>query len=300
MTTTPITTISLQGCPVDVLRLELAYPDVQGNKFFKLKYNLSTAVEHGYRTILTFGGAFSNHVHATATACKQLGLHAIFIIRGEDDPDNPTCRYVRELGMEMQFIHREEYKLRNDPAFVRQLTAQFGDVYVLPEGGTNALAVQGCAEILSGIADQYDQIVCAVGTGGTLAGIINTKGLTAHVTGVCSLNGQTDTISPSVQAYVQPHAQNVQWKICFDSAFGKYAGFHPELHAYMQQFIAHHAIIPDPIYNGKMFYQVEHILKTGAWKNQRILCIHTGGLQGWEGWHYRYRNKIAQLEACKN
>lgn len=294
MTIGPITPISLQGHPVDVLRLELAYPEVQGNKYFKLKYNLASAIEKGFQTVMTFGGAFSNHVHATATACKQIGLHAIFCIRGEDDPHNPTLQYIRSLGMEVQFIPRAEYALRNTPAFVNKLTSRFGQVYVLPEGGTNALAIKGCSEILNGISEQYDHIICPVGTGGTMAGIINTPGLKAHVTGVCSLNGPTDSITPFIQSHVQPHARHIHWKIEFDTTFGNYASFHPELQTYMQRFIDAHAIMPDPIYTAKMFYAVEQKLASGAWRNQKILCIHTGGLQGWAGWEYRFSKRIMQ------
>lgn len=295
MSIAPITTITLQGQLVDVLRLELAFPDIEGNKHFKLKYNLSHALEAGYRSVMTFGGNFSNHVYATAYACKQLGLHAIFILRGEDDSHNPTLKYVRNLGMETRFISRDMYKMRNMPEYIDTLAQQFGRIYILPEGGTNDLAVKGCAEILTGIADQYDQILCPVGTGGTLAGLINTPGLTAQVTGVSALTGGQDTLTPAVQKFILPHAQHVQWKIMFEKTMGKYAQFHPGLHKYLQAFVADHAIKPDPVYTGKMFYFTEELLKTGNWNNQRILCVHTGGLQGWAGWQYRYANAIARL-----
>ncbi len=287
----PITRITLSDRPVDVLRLELAFPDVQGNKHFKLKYNLEKAQAEGYKSVLTFGGVFSNHVHAVAVACSKRDMKAIFILRGEDDPNNPTLQFVRSLGMETLFISREMYRLRNMPAFVEELSAQHGKVLVLPEGGTNALAIQGCAEILQGIESDYDHIFCAVGTGGTLAGLISTPGLTASVTGVAVIKGDKDTLTPTVKNLLSTEAANVQWRIVFDARFGGYGKYHPELHTYLEQFEKQHGIRPDPMYTGKMFVVAEEMLRKGLVSGSRILCVHTGGLQGWDGWYYRYANK---------
>lgn len=291
-----VTRITLSDRPVDVLRLELAHPDVQGNKYYKLKYNLEKAVAEGHRSVLTFGGVFSNHVYAVAVACSRLGLKAICILRGEDDPDNPTLQFVRKLGMTTLFISREMYRLRNMSAFLEELAAQHGKVYVLPEGGTNAMAVQGCAEILQGLETSYDHIFCAVGTGGTLAGLISTPGLTASITGVAVIKGDKDTLTPAVKALLTSEAVQVPWRIVFDARFGGYGKYHPELHAYLDQFEAQWGIRPDPIYTGKMFFSAEEMLRKGQITGNRILCIHTGGLQGWDGWYYRYSNKYQSPE----
>lgn len=297
MATAPITQILLQNHPVDVLRLELAHPDVQGNKYFKLKYNLNYVQEQGFRSILTFGGLFSNHIHAVAQACSELGIKSIAVLRGEDDPESPTLKFIRSKGMETLFISREMYRLRNMPAFIAELSEQFGKVYVLPEGGTNELAVQGCMEILTGIEDAYDHIFCAVGTGGTLAGIISTPGLTAKVTGVAALKGGQDTISPVIKKLLQGNTEQVQWSLVFDQHFGGYGKYHPALHAYLDTFEQEHGIKPDPMYTGKMFYKVQDMISNGMFaSNEKILCIHTGGLQGWNGWHYRYSNKYQSSE----
>lgn len=292
MPVAPITNIILQGQPVDVLRLELAYPELQGNKHFKLKYNLQRMIREGYKTVLTFGGVFSNHIHATAVACHALGIRSVGVFRGENDPNNPTLQHVRNLGMECIFIDRSLYRKRNDPSFAESLAAQFEQTYVLPEGGTNTLAIKGCTEILSGLETAYDLVVCAVGTGGTLSGLINTPGLTAEVLGISALKSEKDVLSPAVLANVSEEAAVVQWQILFDNSIGGYGAYHEELMSYIRAFEQTHTMLPDPIYTAKMFFVVEKLIKAQQYQGKRILCIHTGGLQGWAGWNYRYHTQM--------
>jgi len=287
-----ITTISLAERQVDVLRLELMHPQLQGNKYYKLKYNLEHIQEQGYEAILTFGGVFSNHIHAVACACAEKGLRCVAVLRGEDDPNNPTLSFIRNKGVEVLFITRVMYRMRNMPEFIDALSTQYGKIFVLPEGGTNPLAVQGCSEILTGLEHTYDQIFCAVGTGGTLAGIISTPGLQAKVTGISALKYETDALTPAVQKMLPGHADHVQWHILPDIRFGGYAKYHPQLARYLDSFQHRTGMQADPVYTGKMFFTAEQMIADGKCAAaDRILCIHTGGLQGWNGWMYRYAKK---------
>lgn len=290
MAQAPVTSIFMHGRPVDILRLELAQPALQGNKYYKLKYNLEHMRAAGYHALMTFGGVFSNHIHATAIACKNAGIQGIAVLRGEDDPGNPTLQFIRAQGMETLFINREKYRLRNMTSFVEELSSTYGNVYVLPEGGTNALAVKGCSEILEGRVQDYDHIFCAVGTGGTISGIISTPGLKAEVTGIAVLKGEKDTLTPYVNSLIGD--VHIPWRINFDHHFGGYAKFNPALMDYIEKFTSTHQIKPDPVYTAKVFYAVDDMIsKNKIPEGQRILCIHTGGLQGWDGWHYRFKKQ---------
>ena len=157
-----------------VLREDLIHPEISGNKWRKLKYNIKDAKEKGVETVLTFGGAFSNHIVATAAAGNVFGIKTIGIIRGEEKlPLNPTLQLAKDNGMHFKYVSREAYRNKNEYPFINGLKSEFGAVYVIPEGGSNALAVKGCAEIVDNINIEYDVICCACGTGGTIAGIIS-------------------------------------------------------------------------------------------------------------------------------
>lgn len=178
---------------LDIKRLDLVHPQISGNKFFKLKYNLLAAKEQGLSSILTFGGAYSNHIAATAYAAHLFGLKSIGIIRGEElagKPLNPTLAKAQSLGMQLHFVSRHEYRLRNEANYLKQLQQQFPQTYIIPEGGTNELAVQGCQEILSQYdLEQYDVICCAVGTGGTISGLIERSAVHQKILGFSALKG---------------------------------------------------------------------------------------------------------------
>src|SRR5690606_549176 len=174
-------------------REDLVHPHISGNKYRKLKYNLMEAQNGGYSTILTFGGAFSNHIAATAYVGKEYGFKTVGIVRGEELQDkwkqNPTLALAKEHGMQFKFVSRTDYREREDLKFLGKLKDEFGEYYLLPEGGTNALAVKGCEEILT-VRDQgFDLISCAVGTGGTIAGIINSSDDSQYILGFPALKG---------------------------------------------------------------------------------------------------------------
>ena len=291
MSPIPINTFNYKGIEVSMLRLDEAHTNLQGNKFYKLKYNLEAAKLSGYSSLLTFAGAFSNHLHAVATAGKLLGFNTIGIIRGEDDPNNPTLKYVREKGMQLKFISREQYRqFRDEQHLLDTLTQEFGKYYFLPEGGTNHLAVKGCAEILADIHQDYTHIFCSVGTGGTLAGLISTPHITGKIIGITALKS-VEAIKKNIAELIDPNA-TTSWEICDEYHFGGFAKYHPELIQFINHFQSQYHIQLDPIYTCKMMFAIfDKIEKEKITPSHKILCIHTGGLQGWSGWHHRFPPK---------
>ncbi|MBP8916545.1 MAG: 1-aminocyclopropane-1-carboxylate deaminase/D-cysteine desulfhydrase [Chitinophagales bacterium] len=287
---TPISQIKYKGHSIDILRLDLAFPEIQGNKHFKLKYNLEEAKRLSIDTLLTFGGAFSNHIHATAVAGKKYQFKTIGIIRGEDDIKNPTLQFIRNEGMELLFVSREQYKNKYDKQFLQTLEEKYGQFYLIPEGGTNNLAVKGCSEILTGLENKFDQIFCASGTGGTLAGLISTPDLKSKITGISVLKGK-DILTDNIKTLLQNNnnSNNVEWNINTDYHFGGYAKYDPTLLKFIKQFENNYTIKLDPIYTAKTCYAVFDLIdKQLIPSTEKICIIHTGGLQGWMGWNYRF------------
>ena len=264
-----------------IKREDLLHPHISGNKWRKLKYNLLQAKKEGIYTILTFGGAFSNHIAATAAAGKEYGFKTIGIIRGEElqnkISENPTLAFAQECGMIFKFISREHYRYKANAKFIEALEAEFGSFYVLPEGGTNSLAVRGCQEILAHEDAKFTHIACAVGTGGTIAGIINSALPHQKVLGFPALKAD---LSDDIIKF----ARQDNWQLVGDYHFGGYARVTEELISFINSFFEETAILLDPVYTGKMVFGViDLIAKDYFPENADILLIHTGGLQGIEG-----------------
>lgn len=264
---------------LDIKRLDLIHPQISGNKFFKLKYNILEAQKQGLTRILTFGGAYSNHIAATAYAAHLFGLKSVGIIRGEElatQPLNPTLANAQKLGMQLHFVSRNEYRLRNDGNYLQQLHNHFPKTYLIPEGGTNDLAVRGCQEILSqSDLQNYDVICCAVGTGGTISGLIERSSLHQHVLGFSALKG--DFLKQDIMQWTKK--QN--WSLTDAYCCGGYAKTSPELLAFIQKFEEQHAVPLEPIYTGKMMFGLFDLIKNNYFpEGTRILAIHSGGLQG--------------------
>jgi 1-aminocyclopropane-1-carboxylate deaminase len=260
----------------------LIHPFVSGNKFRKLKYNLLQAKTKNKDTLLTFGGAFSNHIAAVAAAGNEQGFKTIGIIRGEELKngfgDNPTLNFAAECGMQFDFIARDEYSKKTEQNFISQLNAKWGDFYLIPEGGTNSFAVLGCEEILNEDDAEFDFICCCVGTGGTIAGIINSAKPHQKIIGFPALRG--DFLKEEIRKF----AINENWELCPEYHFGGYAKTAPELIDFMNSFFKQTGIPLDPIYTGKMVYGViDLVAKNYFPEGSKILMIHTGGLQGIEG-----------------
>jgi len=265
-----------------VKREDLLHPHISGNKFRKLKYNILQAKKEGKESLLTFGGAYSNHIAATAAAGKEYGFTAIGIIRGEElvdkVGDNPTLSFAESCGMLLKFVTREQYRRKTEAGFIEQLKAEFGDFYLLPEGGTNALAVKGCEEILEEGDKAFTHIACAVGTGGTVSGIINTVSEGQKVLGfpVLKDEGLSDDISK--------FAGQDNWELVTEYHFGGYGKVNEELITFINDFFGKTGVPLDPVYTGKLFFGVIDLVYKGRFpENSDILLIHTGGLQGIAG-----------------
>ncbi|WP_180046389.1 MULTISPECIES: 1-aminocyclopropane-1-carboxylate deaminase/D-cysteine desulfhydrase [unclassified Acinetobacter] len=263
---------------ISIKRLDLIHPQISGNKFFKLKYNLLAARQQGFEKVLTFGGAYSNHIAATAFAAHQFGFQSLGMIRGEElaqRPLNPTLATAQQFGMQLEFISRNAYRQKDQPDFLQRLQQQYPDFYLIPEGGTNALAVQGCREILTAEDAQFDLICCAVGTGGTLAGLIEASQQHQQLLGFSALKG--DFLTQEVAQLTTKR----NWRILDNYCCGGYAKTTPELIQFIQTFEQRYNIPLEQAYTGKMLRGIFDLIdqdKIGP--DQKILLIHTGGLQG--------------------
>ena len=265
-----------------IKREDLIHPLVSGNKFRKLKYNLMQAGAQKKQAILTFGGAFSNHIAAVSAAAKQQNLASIGIIRGEEIGDkiveNPTLAFAAQNGMQFKFVSRETYRLKDTQKFIESLKAEFGDFYLLPEGGTNALAVKGCEEILTNSDREFDFICCAVGTGGTIAGIINSSQPMQKVLGFPALKG--DFLNDDIRKF----ATQENWELILGYDFGGYAKVNRDLIRFINDSHQKNQVPLDPVYTGKMVFGVMDLIRKDFFREgAKILMIHTGGLQGIPG-----------------
>ncbi|MCG2610616.1 pyridoxal-phosphate dependent enzyme [Flavobacterium sp. SM15] len=265
-----------------VKREDLLHPQISGNKFRKLKYNLQEAKNQGFSKLLTFGGAFSNHIAATAAAGNEFGFHTIGVIRGEELVDkidqNATLSLAKENGMQFEFVSRECYRQKETTEFIEKISEKYGKVFVLPEGGTNELAVKGCEEILTASDADFTHVCCAVGTGGTVSGIINSLHPNQKAIGFAVLKG--DFLSQDICRF----AKNGRWFLNNDYHFGGYAKINEELVRFLNDFHKQTGIPLDPVYTGKMFFGILDLIKKDYFKKgSKILAIHTGGLQGIRG-----------------
>lgn len=277
--TIPYQQITVEGFEISIKRLDLVHPQISGNKFFKLKYNLLAAQQQGYKKLLTFGGAYSNHIAATAYAAQLFDFESLGIIRGEElasKPLNLTLNTAQQFGMQLQFVMRETYRQKQSPAYLAQLQQDYPEYYVIPEGGTNPLAIQGCTEILSDADRQnYALICCAVGTGGTIAGLIEASHSQQHVLGFFALKG--DFLCREIQQLTEKR----NWQITDQYCCGGYAKTTPELLQFIRTFEQQYNIPLEQIYTGKMLLGLIDLIQQGTFpKDHRILVIHSGGLQG--------------------
>jgi 1-aminocyclopropane-1-carboxylate deaminase len=265
-----------------VKREDLLHPHISGNKFRKLKYNILQAQKEGSSALLTFGGAFSNHIAATAAAGREYGFKTIGVIRGEElagrAADNPTLSFALDCGMELKFVTRDAYRQKKDTLFIEKLRDEYGSFYLVPEGGTNALAVKGCEEILGPGDAAFTHIACAVGTGGTISGIINSALPHQKVLGFPALKGD------GLLADICKFAAKGNWQLVTDYHFGGYGRITEELVTFINDFYEKTGIPLDPVYTGKMFFGVIDLAYKGFFpENAALLLIHTGGLQGIAG-----------------
>lgn len=282
------------GISLSIKREDEIHPLISGNKYRKLKYNLAEAKRKGETTLLTFGGAFSNHIAATACVGYEQGFKTVGVIRGEELEtkwhENPTLNLAAKQGMEFLFVDRETYRTKSAPEFLTELEARYGPFHLLPEGGTNALAVQGCQEILTPQDADFDVIACSVGTGGTVAGLINASHSQQQVLGFSALKGDF------LHADIRKFANSSHWGLVTDYHFGGYAKVTAELVEFINDFKGQTGIPLDPIYTGKMLFGIVDMARRGRiQKNTKILAIHTGGLQGIVGMNRVLKKKNLPL-----
>ena len=263
---TPLQKIDLEkfnisGINLFIKREDLLHPAVSGNKWYKLKYNLLEAKKNNYDTLLTFGGAYSNHIYAFASAGKEMGFKTIGIIRGEEHlPLNHTLAFAKNCGMKIFYVNRKEYRNKTNSESLNQLKDKFGNFYLVPEGGTNLLAVKGCEEITKNIKIDFDTVVVPVGTGGTIAGII--KGIENPINkkaiGIAVLKN-AGFLKNKVSELINDESENQypnKWEIILNYHFGGYAKFNNELIVFINEFKEITSIQLDPVYTGKMMYGI--------------------------------------------
>lgn len=293
---TPLTELRhalLQKAGVRLLlkRDDLLHPLIGGNKWRKLRYNLPEARRQGKHLLVTFGGAYSNHIAAVAEAGKQLGFATAGFIRGEEHlPLNPTLRHATQNGMQLHYISRELYRQKTEPGVLAELLKPFGrEAYLLPEGGSNLLAVQGCAELVEELPEAWDFLCCPVGTGASLAGLVAGAAGKGRVLGFAALKG-AGFLEQEVQRLLRLSGcgQYQNWEIVPDYHFGGYAKVKPGLLQFLDAFAKDHEIPLDPVYTGKMLFGVFDLIQKQYFPaGSTIIAWHTGGLQGLAGMRER-------------
>ena len=279
-----------KGIELYVKREDKIHPFVSGNKYRKLKYNLLEAENLGFKTLITFGGAYSNHIAAVASAGKEKSFKTVGIIRGEELEskinDNATLKFAEQCGMQFKFVSREAYRNKTSEGFINNLKDEFGDFYLIPEGGTNDLAVKGCEEILNEGDENFDYICTSVGTGGTISGLINCSKPSQQVLGFSALKG--DFLQQDISKFVT----KTNWELIADYHFGGYAKINSALISFINQFKNDFNVPLDPVYTGKMLFGISDLIEKDFFpKGSKILAIHTGGLQGIEGMNARLKKK---------
>ena len=279
---------------LSILREDLIHPDISGNKFRKLKYNIIEAQRLGFKKIITFGGAYSNHIAASAAAAKLNNLEAIGFIRGEETENlieqNPTLSFAKSQGMNFQFLTREEYRLKDSEDFLDQLKIEFPDYYIIPEGGTNDLAIKGCEEILNENTSTFDYICSAIGTGGTISGLINSTTENQTVLGFPALK------NIDFEEEICKLTTYNNFKIINEYHFGGYGKINDELVSFINQYKTLTSIPLDPIYTGKMMFGIMDLIENDFFESEtKILAVHTGGLQGIDGINQKLKKKNKKL-----
>ena len=288
-----------KGVELYIKREDLIHPEISGNKYRKLKYNIVQAKSENKDTLLTFGGAFSNHISAVAAIGKLNNLKTIGIIRGDELEidlektlaNNTTLKFAHDCGMRFKFVSRSDYREKTSNLFIEKLNNEFEDFYLIAEGGTNKLAVKGCEEILNSATDKFDTICVAVGTGGTISGLINAVKKHQKVLGFPALKG--DFLTSEIKKYT---SRIDNWHLNSDYHFGGYAKTSDELIGFINRFKTTTTIPLDPIYTGKMVFGVVDLINKNYFaEGSKILLVHTGGLQGIEGMNTILKKKDSLL-----
>lgn len=271
--------VESRGVRLYLKRDDLIHAELPGNKWRKLKYNIRAAREQGMSTLLTFGGAYSNHIRATAAAGHYFGFNTIGVIRGEERlPLNSTLRYATNYGMQLTYMDRHSYREKTDPSVMVDLRAYFGDFYLIPEGGSNTLAVKGCKELVDEIDVDFDVICCPCGTGGTLAGISSALHQGQRAVGFSALKGGTflaDDVAELQRQSIGTVLDN--WSIEVEFHFGGFAHRTSQLDEFIMSFREEHGLTLDWVYVAKMMYGIFALTDRGAFNaSKSIVAVITG------------------------
>ena len=276
------------GVDLFVKRDDLIDPMISGNKLYKLELNLQAAIRAEKSAVLTFGGAFSNHIAATASACEQVGLKSIGVIRGEaSSATNPTLTFARQCGMELVFVSRADYALKEDPEWLRALSERMDRPFIIPEGGANRLGVEGARQMLNEQTSAYSHIVCAVGTGTTVAGLALNSEPDQTILGMV-IHRHKEILSELGEQMPEVKEALIQ-VTAVESHFGGYAKWNTELVEHIQAMWTKFGLKLDPIYTGKAMLTTFKMIEDATIPSgSRVLFIHTGGLQGVSGFEERH------------
>lgn len=291
---TPIQHVtSINGTGLWIKRDDLIDQHVSGNKIYKLKHNVYEAKQTGHQSLLTFGGAFSNHLAATAKYAREENLISIGIVRGEQpDELNPTLRFCMENGMHLKFVSRSEYRKKTDPAFLEQFRIAYDKPFIIPEGGSNTLGIIGAREMLDERTAAFDTIICPMGTGTTVAGLLEAATEQQRIIGV-PIHKHTSVMDDIIGQYPSLSAHLGKLAIWEDFHFGGYAKWDDRLIKFIRRFYNEFGIKLDPIYTSKAMFAVMQHLKEGTLgSDKNVLFIHTGGLQGVDGFEARFGLKL--------
>ncbi|MFN8699344.1 MAG: 1-aminocyclopropane-1-carboxylate deaminase/D-cysteine desulfhydrase [Flavobacteriales bacterium] len=282
--------VELGGKKVDILRLDEIHPWVNGNKWFKLRYNLEAASGGSYKGLITFGGPWSNHLYATAQACRESGMSCFGIVRGERPAElSETLRDAIDAGMELEFISREMYDLRDSEELKGWIRWRFGNVWIVPEGGSNFLGINGAMEMVpAAIARQYEVIAIACGTGGSVAGLRLSAPSSVDILGVPVLRGEgymPRQVRQILNGFLgDPEAAaELTSRISFDERwhFGGYAKYDQRLIDFIRRMEMNQGLMLDQVYTAKLLYGIEQrLLSKETYHETNMLVVHTGGLQG--------------------
>lgn len=298
-----------QGAGVELWlkRDDLIHPDISGNKWRKLVYNVQQVKESGYKGLVTFGGAFSNHIAATAYAGKLNGIETVGIIRGEEaDFQNPTLNRAQKNGMVLKPISRTQYASKTNPEYLNQLRQNFPEYLIIPEGGANLNGVLGCMEILKEVEHDIDVVACPIGTSTTFSGLVASAGQARKIIGFPALKGG-DYLRADVNNFLNELKQlderppnlapSSNWHFQTEYHFGGFAKMKEPLVRFMNDFWHETQIPLDPIYTAKMMFGLKEMIQNNEFeKGTRILAIHTGGLQGIAGMNARLSNKNYSID----
>jgi 1-aminocyclopropane-1-carboxylate deaminase len=277
-----------------VKRDDLIHHEISGNKYRKLKYNLEYILNNNISSIITFGGAYSNHLYATAALCNYYGLQSYGVVRGDGlDPDNPTLQFCIKNGMTLHFVCREEYRNKNNSSVVKKIIAQYNSAYVIPEGGSNQLSLLGVEEIWSELSVQLDKtpdyLFCAIGTGTTIAGLLKSAPDKCKLLGFPVL--KTNHLEKEVLTLAGENKKG-NLSCHMDYHFGGYAKTTDQLRNFIKEFEAQTGIPIDTVYNAKALYGFFDLVEKGLiTKGSTIVWLHTGGLQGNDGMQYMISKK---------